>query len=204
MDVELHTDLVGDDEAAHAHGHVEVDAVVLAVDRGARLEAGVHRTVHRIDLRAVERDVESLRAGHAIDGEVAGHEVVPGIPFDERNGIIPNRDGRVLDPTTNAPVPRLYVAGWIKRGPSGVIGTNKPDAAATVQAMLEDAAQYPVWDGLSLDLNTIPSLLAAKQVRTVTFTDWKRIDQIEIAAGKKRGKPREKLTTIAELLATVN
>jgi len=132
-----------------------------------------------------------------------GHKL-PGIPFDERNGIIPNRDGRVLDPTTNAPVPRLYVAGWIKRGPSGVIGTNKPDAAATVQAMLEDAAQYPVWDGLSLDLNTIPSLLAAKQVRTVTFTDWKRIDQIEIAAGKKRGKPREKLTTIAELLATVN
>jgi hypothetical protein len=85
-----------------------------------------------------------------------------------------------------------------------VIGTNKPDAAATVQAMLEDATQYPVWDGLALDPNAIPSLLAAKQVRAVTFTDWKRIDQIEIAAGKKRGKPREKLTTIAELLAAVN
>jgi len=132
-----------------------------------------------------------------------GHKL-PGVPFDERNGIIPNRDGRVIDPATHAPLPRVYVAGWIKRGPSGVIGTNKPDAAATVQAMLEDAAQYPVWDGPSLDLNAIPSLLAAKQVRTVTFTDWKRIDQIEIAAGKKRGKPREKLTTIAELLATVN
>src|SRR5712691_991677 len=132
-----------------------------------------------------------------------GHKL-PGVPFDERNGIIPTRAGRVIDPATHAPLPRVYVAGWIKRGPSGVIGTNKPDAAATVQAMLEDAVQYPVWDGLSLDLNAIPSLLAAKQVRMVTFTDWKRIDQVEIAAGKKRGKPREKLTTIAELLATVN
>jgi ferredoxin--NADP+ reductase len=132
-----------------------------------------------------------------------GHKLL-GVPFDERNGIIPNRDGRVIDPATNASVPRLYVAGWIKRGPSGVIGTNKLDATATVQAMLEDAAQYPAWEGLSLDLNAIPVLLAHKQVRAITFTDWKRIDQVEIAAGRKRGKPREKLTTIAELLEAAN
>jgi ferredoxin--NADP+ reductase len=132
-----------------------------------------------------------------------GHKL-SGVPFDERNGIIPNQAGRVIDPATNAPVPRLYVAGWIKRGPSGVIGTNKPDAVATVQAMLADAAQYPVWHGLSSDPEAIAALLAQKQVRAVTFTDWKRIDQIEITAGKKRGKPREKLTTIAELLAAVS
>ncbi|MBI3303985.1 MAG: FAD-dependent oxidoreductase [Deltaproteobacteria bacterium] len=132
-----------------------------------------------------------------------GHRL-PGVPFDERNGIVPNRDGRVIDPATNASVPRVYVAGWIKRGPSGVIGANKPDAAATVQAMLEDAAHDQVPDGLQLDLTAIPALLAHKQVRAVTFADWKRIDQIEIEAGKKRGKPREKLTTIAELLAAVD
>jgi len=132
-----------------------------------------------------------------------GHRL-PGVPFDERNGIIPNRDGRVIDPATGAPVPRLYVAGWIKRGPSGVIGTNKADASATVQAMLEDAARHTAGDGLSPDPDAIPALLAHKQVRAVTFPDWKRIDQIEIAAGKKRGKPREKLTTIAELLAAVS
>jgi ferredoxin--NADP+ reductase len=131
-----------------------------------------------------------------------GHQL-PGVPFDERNGIIPNQDGRVIDPATKSPVPRLYVAGWIKRGPSGVIGTNKPDAIATVELMLEDAAQYSEWEGLSSDPEAIPALLAQKQVRAVTFTDWKQIDQIEIAAGKKRGKPREKLTTIAELLAAV-
>jgi hypothetical protein len=69
--------------------------------------------------------------------------------------------------------------------------------------MLEDAAQYSEWEGLSSDPEAIPALLAQKQVRAVTFIDWKQIDQIEIAAGKKRGKPREKLTTIAELLAAV-
>jgi ferredoxin--NADP+ reductase len=132
-----------------------------------------------------------------------GHQL-PGVPFDERNGIIPNQDGRVIDPATKTLVPRVYVAGWIKRGPSGVIGTNKSDAIATVQAMLEDAIQYSIWEGLSSDPDAIPALLAQKQIRTVTFTDWKRIDQIEIAAGKKRGKPREKLTTIAELLAAVS
>jgi ferredoxin--NADP+ reductase len=129
-----------------------------------------------------------------------GH-TLPGLPFDERNGIIPNRDGRVLDPATGQPVLRVYVAGWIKRGPSGVIGTNKPDSIATVQAMLEDAARYPATlNGLSVDPAAVPALLAHKQVRAVTFADWKKIDQIEVATGKKRGKPREKLTTIAELL----
>src|SRR5262245_35822799 len=132
-----------------------------------------------------------------------GHQL-PGVPFDERNGMIPNQEGRVLDPVTNHPVPRVNVAGLIRRGPSGVIGTNKPDAIATVELMLEDAIQYPVWEGLSSHPDGIPALLAQKQVRAVTFSDWKRIDQIEIAAGKKRGKPREKLTTIAELLAAVS
>jgi ferredoxin--NADP+ reductase len=129
-----------------------------------------------------------------------GHRL-PGVPFDDRSGIIPNKDGRAIDPATNAPLPRVYVAGWIKRGPSGVIGTNKPDAAATVQVMLEDAEHYPVPEGLRLDPDAIPALLAHKQVRAVTFADWKRIDRIEVEAGKKKGKPREKLTTIAELLA---
>ena len=63
------------------------------------------------------------------------------VPFDERAGIIPNQTGRVIDPETQAPLARLYVAGWIKRGPSGVVGTNKPDAIETVGLMLEDLQQ---------------------------------------------------------------
>lgn len=128
-----------------------------------------------------------------------GHKL-PGVPFDERDGIIPNQEGRVIDPATKAVVPRLYVAGWIKRGPSGVIGTNKPDSVATVEVMLADAEQAQAVHNLRLDAEAIPALLAQKKVQAVTFEAWKRIDKIEIETGKKIGKPREKLTTIAELL----
>jgi ferredoxin/flavodoxin---NADP+ reductase len=129
-----------------------------------------------------------------------GHPLV-GVPFDDRQGIIPHREGRVVDPLTDAPVPRAYVAGWIKRGPSGVIGTNRPDAVATVRAMLADAERDFVVDTLSPNPDGVLALLARKQIQAVTFQDWVRIDTAEIASGKQRGKPREKLTTLAELLA---
>ena len=129
-----------------------------------------------------------------------GHQLA-GIPFDERTGIIPNKDGRVLDPASAAPLPRLYVAGWIKRGPSGVIGTNKADASATVEAMLADAQQGRLPSTVASDPEAIPTLLARKQVRYVTFASWQRIDQLELMRGKKLGKARDKLATIGELLA---
>jgi ferredoxin--NADP+ reductase len=129
-----------------------------------------------------------------------GH-ALPGLPFDERDGIIPNNEGRVLDPATKAVLPRVYVAGWIKRGPSGVIGTNKPDSVATVESMLAEASQVASLNGLRLDQEAVPTFLAQKQIKAVTFDGWKKIDTVEVSAGKKIGKPREKLTTIAELLA---
>ncbi len=129
-----------------------------------------------------------------------GHPL-PGVPFDEQKGVIPHHDGRVIDPTTKAPVGRVYVAGWIKRGPSGVIGTNKADASETVQAMLADADRDSALTGLSPDANFISSLLARKQVRSVNFEGWQRINDAEVVAGKQKGKPREKLTTVADLLA---
>ena len=107
-----------------------------------------------------------------------GHRL-PGVPFDERAGIIPNQDGRVIDHETGAVVPRLYVTGWIKRGPSGVVGTNKPDAVGSVRLMLEDAPSLA--DGLASDLEALPSLLSDRGVRYVTFADWKRSRQ---AAGQ--------------------
>ena len=123
------------------------------------------------------------------------------IPFDERGNIIPNQEGRVLDPTTNTPLARLYVAGWIKRGPSGVIGTNKPDAVATVRAMLQDVEQGQAPDGLRTGEDAIPTLLTQKGIRYVTFADWKHLDRLEVENGKKRDKPREKITTLPEMLA---
>lgn len=132
-----------------------------------------------------------------------GHPL-KGVPFDERAGIIPNTDGRVIDPDTQAPVARLYVAGWIKRGPSGVVGTNKPDAIETVSLMLEDLHNGGVPDGVQTAPEAAPALLDRKGVRFVSFADWQYLDRIEVEAGRERGKPREKLTTVAEMLAALD
>ena len=125
---------------------------------------------------------------------------LPGLPFDDRAGIIPNTDGRVTDGSGGAIVPRLYVAGWIKRGPSGVIGTNKPDAIATVRAMLEDRPALSGVEGLSPDGGAIDALLEKNAVRAVPFADWQRLDALEVEQGQAAGKPREKFTTIASML----
>lgn len=121
------------------------------------------------------------------------------LPFDEKAGVIPNLDGRVISPG-GKPMPRVYVAGWIKRGPSGVIGTNKPDAIATVHAMLADAAASQPGPGIQTEPEAVPGLLRERGVRYVTFAEWKRLDQLEVANGQKIGKPREKFTSIEAML----
>ena len=128
------------------------------------------------------------------------------VPFDERGGIIPNDTGRVIDPETKAPIERLYVTGWIKRGPSGVIGTNKADAVETVQLMLEDfrsGQAPPDVQAVLADGQAILALLTRKGVRSVSFPDWQYLDQIEVETGKKIGKPRKKMTTIKEMLTAL-
>jgi ferredoxin/flavodoxin---NADP+ reductase len=121
---------------------------------------------------------------------------VPGAPFDERAGTMPNDGGRVLD-EDGVPMPGLYCAGWIKRGPTGVIGTNKKDATETVEHLLDDARRglLPARSGESLD-----ALLAERGVRVVTYTGWELIDTVEKAAGEPQGRPRVKLGTWDELL----
>ncbi len=122
---------------------------------------------------------------------------IPGIPFDEKRGVVPNAAGRVLDPTTGAPLPRTYVAGWIKRGPSGVIGTNKPCAAETAAAMLDDlrsGSLPPVTGPDAMDL------LRERGVRYLTFPEWESIRSAEEARGKAAGRPRVKLVDPAEYL----
>jgi ferredoxin--NADP+ reductase len=127
-------------------------------------------------------------------------QALAGLPFDDRSGTIPHRDGRVIDPQTDGTLPRVYVAGWIKRGPTGVIGTNRADAVASVRAMLADADADAALETLTPDPDAVPALLARKQIQAVTFEAWMHIDAMEIAAGGEH-KPREKFTTWAELLA---
>ncbi|MEO7273480.1 MAG: FAD-dependent oxidoreductase [Vicinamibacterales bacterium] len=130
-----------------------------------------------------------------------GYKGLPlvGLPFDDRTGTIPHHDGRVVDPRTDKTMARVYVAGWIKRGPSGVIGTNRADAVASVRAMLADADADPALAILAADPAAVPAFLARTQV--VTFEGWRRIDALEIAAGRERGKPRDKFTSWSDLLA---
>jgi ferredoxin--NADP+ reductase len=119
---------------------------------------------------------------------------LPGVPFDERTGTIPNDRGRVEG------AERTYVAGWIKRGPSGVIGTNKKDATETVELLLEDArAGRLVGAGNSPLLDR---LLEEKGARYVDYAGWQAIDAVERGAGEPLGRPRVKLTGWEKLLET--
>jgi ferredoxin--NADP+ reductase len=111
--------------------------------------------------------------------------------------VIPNVAGRVID-EHGAPVRGLYSAGWIKRGPSGVIGTNKKDAAETAGLLLEDA-RAGLLGSRGGDLE---QLLAQRGVDFVEYTGWKAIDEHERGLGAPHGRPRVKLVTWDELLAS--
>ena len=123
------------------------------------------------------------------------------LPFDQKSGTIPNEFGQVKDPENgNLLRNREYVAGWIKRGPSGVIGTNKQDAVETVHRMLETFLKEKMESGKNVSNPDIVLLLEKRKVEFVSFADWKLLDAHEIEAGQKQGRPRVKLTSTAEML----
>ena len=93
-----------------------------------------------------------------------------------------------------------YTAGWIKRGPSGVIGTNRPDSQETADRMLEDFAAGRALEPGSPDAASIVTLLEARGVSYVTFADWLKVDAEEIARGEAEGRPREKFTSRESML----
>jgi ferredoxin/flavodoxin---NADP+ reductase len=125
---------------------------------------------------------------------------VDGLPYDARRGVIPNAGGRVLA-DGQEPLRGHYAVGWIKRGPSGVIGTNKKDAAETIEAVFEDAAagRLPRRDG---DHEALPRLLAGRGVEYVEYDGWRAIDVLETGRGEPLGRPRVKLTSVEEMVAT--
>src|SRR5262249_9168782 len=119
---------------------------------------------------------------------------LPGVPFDDRRATIPNDCGRVTD------TPGVYCAGWIKRGPSGVIGTNKKDATETVDLVLEDArAGKLARRNPAATAETVEELLAERGVEHVTYAGWEAIDVAETSRGTPLGRPRFKLLTWDEL-----
>jgi ferredoxin--NADP+ reductase len=122
---------------------------------------------------------------------------MPGLPFDEQRGLIPNNDGRISD--AGIALPGLYVTGWIKRGPTGIIGTNRADSVATVQSLLGDLHTLDTGTEKS-GADGVCKLLQTRNVRYVSFEEWEKIDRSEIDRGQPENKPREKYTYIQEML----
>jgi len=131
-------------------------------------------------------------------------EPVPGLPFDRSRAVLPNIEGRVIDPQqADAAVPGCYVAGWLKRGPSGVIGTNKICSRQTVSTLLSDAAagRLPIPPAVDAEL---PALLQRGHSAVVDYDGWRRIDRQEQARGAPQGRPRARMASVAEMLRTAN
>ena len=164
------------------HGDGRVESIELVRNRLEADESGA--------LRAVPTDEhETLDTGLVFRSVGYRGVELPGVPFDERTGTVPNDRGRVS--------PGVYAAGWIKRGPSGVIGTYKKDATETVELLLEDLRDAPRKGRSAED---VEQLLAERVPRLVMYEGWTSIDERERSAGEPHGRPRVKLCTWDELL----
>lgn len=127
---------------------------------------------------------------------------LPDVPFDETNGIIPNRQGRVID-ADQPPRTGEYVTGWIKRGPIGIIGTNKPDAHETISQLCEDVRQGVMLRPSAPDREAVGALLNERHTPYVTYDDYRILDQIEQERGQAAGRPRVKFSRVADMLAAL-
>lgn len=130
---------------------------------------------------------------------------LPGVPFYEKWGIIPNDRGRVLaEHGSDERVAGSYAVGWIKRGPSGVIGTNKPDAVETVEMLLEDLNTGRLLQPEAPDAGDVDLLLHERRPDYVTFEDWLRLDALEVQHGEAVGRPRLKFSRIEDMLLALD
>jgi ferredoxin--NADP+ reductase len=156
-------------------------------DEGTGLRACTTETIEEIPCGIVFRSI--------------GYRGIPleGLPFDEAAGTIPHDGGRILD-EQGAPLRGDYVVGWIKRGPTGIIGTNKRDAQETVDTLLADLDAGLLNEPANPSREALEELLAERAPEHVTYEGWEAIDNAEKSAGEPHGRPRVKLTTTEELL----
>jgi ferredoxin--NADP+ reductase len=149
--------------------------------------------------RATDRH-EILEAGLVFRSVGYRGVALPGVPFRDDWGVIPNEKGRVTDSPGGKAVEGLYCAGWIKRGPTGVIGTNKPDALETVEAMLEDVAGGAHLDPEAPAVAAARKLVSEKKSSFVSYEDWKKIDALEVKRAEGTERPRIKFTSVEGML----
>ncbi len=163
---------------------------ILGADRAAGVEFAVTGT----------EEVRRLDAGLVLTSIGYRGKAIAGLPFDESAGLVPNEEGRVVDRACGRPVSGAYVAGWIKRGPTGFIGTNKSCSLQTVQALVADFNAGRLTDPVAKP-QALDELVRARQPEAVGSAGWRAIDAAEIARGGCDGRPRNKFTDVAGMLA---
>jgi ferredoxin/flavodoxin---NADP+ reductase len=174
-------------------GTARVEAVEVVRSEIVRDEGGLLRA------RTVGEEPETIECGLVLRS--VGYRAVPlpDVPFDERRFVLPNEGGRVLAPD-GEPVAGVYAVGWIKRGPTGILGTNKRDAEETVSLLAEDLAAGALPQPSQPDREWIDALLAERAPQLVTADAWRAIDGHELELGRGRQRPRVKLASREELL----
>jgi ferredoxin--NADP+ reductase len=153
--------------------------------------------------RPVSENVEAIECGLVLRS--VGYRAVPlpDVPFDERHFVLPNERGRVLAPDGET-LPGIYAVGWIKRGPTGILGTNKRDAEETVSCLVEDLRVGALPRPPDAGREQIDSLLAERKPDVVTVEGWRAIDGQELEVGRGAQRPRVKLASREQLLAVAD
>ena len=144
-------------------------------------------------------ETEVLEVGMMLPAVGFAARRIAGVPYDETAQVIANEDGRVVDAVSCAVVPNEYVVGWARTGPHGLIGSHKGASAHVVEHMMADGAGLEARE--LPDREAIVSLLRERGVQVVSFSDWKRLDDVEVARGARRGAPRDKIVDVEAMLA---
>jgi len=175
-------------------GTAKVEAVDVRRNEIVRADDGSLRA------RALDEDVETIGCGLVLRS--VGYRAVPlpDVPFDDRSFVLPNERGRVLTPD-GEPLHGVYAVGWIKRGPTGILGTNKRDAEETVSSLAEDLKTAELSQPPNPDREQIDALLAERKPDLITVEDWRAINGHELERGRSERRPRVKLASRDELLA---
>ncbi|OGT07169.1 MAG: NADP oxidoreductase [Gallionellales bacterium RBG_16_57_15] len=146
-------------------------------------------------------EIETLDIGMVLPAVGFAAKRIAGVPYDEKAKVIANEDGRVVNPVSRAVIPNEYVVGWARSGPQGLIGSHKGASAHVVEHMIADGAGLEARE--LPEREAIDLLLRQRGVQIVSFDDWKRLDDVEVARGERRGAPRDKIVDVEAMLAVL-
>ncbi len=146
-------------------------------------------------------EMEVLEVGMVLTAIGYAAKRIAGVPYDEKAKVIANEDGRVVDPVSRSVIANEYVVGWARTGPQGLIGIHKAASAHVAEHMMSDGAGLEARE--LPEREAIDTLLRQRGVQVVSFDDWKRLDDVEVARGERRGAPRDKIVDVEAMLAVL-